>query len=101
MNTNNPVNNYNPDDYKFETISEFKKYFTACPELGFEYNATEYFIDRIDYDRFELFDISKQTTVAENLTMEQLLDFEIDGVKMRDFIATDDVMITNRPGASF
>ena len=34
--------------------------------------------------------------IAVGLTLEQTLDFEFDGVKLRDFITTDDVEITER-----
>ena len=34
--------------------------------------------------------------LAHGLTLEQTLDYEFDGVKLRDFITTDDVAITER-----
>ena len=34
--------------------------------------------------------------LAEGITLEQTLNFEFDGVKLRDFITTDDVEIIER-----
>ena len=34
--------------------------------------------------------------IAEGITLEQTLDFEFDGVKLKDFITTDDVVIIER-----
>ena len=90
---------YNPEENKFETLGEFKMYFTACTELGFEYNGTSYFIDEDSKDIFSLFNVDEQKEISSNLTMEQLLDLEINGVKIRDFITSDKVEITDRPGA--
>ncbi len=36
---------YNPDDYKFETLGEFKIYLSCGANVGFEYNGIEYGIE--------------------------------------------------------
>ena len=40
--------------------------------------------------------ICNKEDIAVGLTLEQTLDYEFDGVKLRDFITTDDVEITER-----
>ncbi len=39
------MSNYNPDEHKFETLNEFKIYFSSGANVGFEYNGVEYGIE--------------------------------------------------------
>ncbi len=85
---------YNPADYKFETLAEFKFYLSCGANVLFEYNNIEYGIEGHN-NSFDIW-IGNKGDIANGLTLEQTLDFEFDGVKLRDFITTDDVTITER-----
>ena len=85
---------YNPDDQKFETLGEFKFYLSCGANVGFKYNGVEYGIEGHE-NKFEIW-IYNERFLAEDITLEQTLDFEFDGVKLRDFITTDDVEIIER-----
>ena len=98
MNNNIQYFKYNPEENKFETLGEFKLYFNYCTELSFEYHGVEYGIDKLDDGLFYIGNCDERICIQEKLTLEQVLNFEIDGVKIRDFITTDDVEITDRPG---
>ena len=89
---------YNADDFRFKTLGEFKIYLTFCSELSFEYNNIEYGIDKMQDDKFYISNCNEKTCIQSGLTLEEVLNYEIDGVKIRDFIATEDVEITDRPG---
>ena len=54
---------------------------------NYEYNPDDH--------KFEIW-IYNERFLAEDITLEQTLDFEFDGVKLRDFITTDDVEIIER-----
>ena len=84
------INNYNPDDYKFETLGEFKFYLSTGWNVGFEYNGIEYGIEGHN-NSFDIW-IYKKGDIANNLTLEQVLDYEIDGVKIRDLILTAEII---------
>lgn len=77
-------NIYNPDDYKFETLGEFKFYLSCGANVGFEYNGMEYGIEGHN-NSFDIW-IYDKGDIANGLTLEQTLDFEFDGVKLRDLI---------------
>lgn len=85
---------YNPADHKFETLGEFKFYLSCGANVAFEYNNVEYGIEGHN-NSFDIW-ISNKGDIANRLTLEQTLDYEFDGVKLRDFITTDDVAITER-----
>ena len=85
---------YNPEDYKFETLGEFKRYLSSGWNIGFEYNNIEYGIEGHE-NKFEIW-IYNERFLAEDITLEEVLDFKFDGVKLRDFITTDDVKIIER-----
>ena len=89
---------YKPEQNRFETLGEFKIYIDAGWELSFEYHGVEYGIDKLDDGLFYIGNCDERICIQEKLTLEQVLNFEIDGVKIRDFITTDDVEITDRPG---
>ena len=92
---------YNPDDYKFETLGEFKFYLSCGANVGFKYNGIEYGIEAVfgsdgkkQNDSYCIW--NDKEDIAVGITLEQTLDFEFDGVKLRDFITTDDVEIIER-----
>ena len=85
---------YNPADHKFETLGEFKFYLSCGANVGFKYNGIYYGIEGHN-NNFEIWIYDKED-IAVGLTLEQTLDFEFDDVKLRDFITTDDVEITER-----
>lgn len=47
-------------------------------------------------DIFPIISPINSANVAEDITLEQTLDFEFDGIKLRDFITTDEVKIIER-----
>ena len=83
---------YNPDDYKFETLGEFKIYLDSGWNVGFEYNGIEYGIEG-HYNSFDIW-IYDKCDIANGLTLEEVLDYKLDGVKIRDLIL--DAEITER-----
>lgn len=88
-----PINpNYNPDDYKFETLGEFKFYLARGWNVGFEYNGVEYGIEGHN-NSFDIW-IYYGGDIANGLTLEETLDYKFDGVKLRDLIL--DATITER-----
>ena len=84
----------NDDFFRFETLGEFKFYLSCGANVGFKYNGIYYGIEGHD-DNFVIWIYDKED-IADGLTLEQTLDFEFDGVKLRDFITTDDVEIAER-----
>lgn len=87
--TEKMANSYNPDDYKFETLGEFKIYLSCGANVGFEYNGVEYGIEGHN-NKFEIW-IYGERFLAEDITLEEVLDFKIDGVKIRDLILTAEI----------
>lgn len=92
---------YNSADHKFETLGEFKFYLSCGANVAFEYNGVEYGIEAVfgadgkkQNDRYCIW--NDREDLANGLTLEQTLDYEFNGVKLRDFITTDDVAITER-----
>lgn len=83
---------YNPDDYKFETLGEFKIYLDSGWNIGFEYNGIEYGIEGHN-NSFDIW-IYDKCDIANGLTLEEVLDYKLDGVKIRDLIL--DAEITER-----
>lgn len=81
--TNN--NSYNPEEYKFETLSEFKFYLSSGANVGFEFNGIEYGIEGHN-NNFYIW--NENETIINSITLEQVLDFKLDGVKIRDLILT-------------
>lgn len=81
---------YNPDDYKFETLGEFKCYLASGWNVGFEYNGVEYGIEGHD-NKFAIW-IYNKCDIAEDITVEEVLDFKLDGVKIRDLILKADII---------
>ena len=86
-------NSYNPDDYKFESLAEFKMYLSTGWNIGFEYNGTEYGIEGHD-NSFDIW-IYYGGDVATGITLDEVLEYKLDGVKIKDLILTAE--ITERP----
>ncbi len=84
------INNYNPDDYKFESLGEFKFCLSCGSTVGFEYNGVEYGLEGHN-NSFDIWIYNKRD-IANNLTLEQVLDYEIDGVKIRNLILTAEII---------
>ena len=89
---------YNANENRFVTLGEFKLYLTFSSELSFEYHGIEYGIDKMNDGKFYISNCYDKMCLTDGLTLEQVLNYEIDGIKIRDFITTDDVEITDRPG---
>ncbi len=85
---------YNPEDYKFETLGEFKLYLSHGANVGFEWHGVEYGIEGHN-NSFDIW-IYDKGDIANGLTLEQTLDYEFDGVKLRELITSDDVIIIER-----
>lgn len=81
---NNENHVCNPDDYKFETLGEFKFYLSCGANVGFEWNGTDYGIEGHN-NSFDIW-IYDKGDIANGLTLEQTLNYELDGTKIRDLI---------------
>ena len=84
----------NDDFFRFETLGEFKFYLSCGANVCFKYNHINYYIEG-HQNKFQIWS-STDGCLANDINLEQTLDFEFDGVKLRDFITTDDVEITER-----
>ena len=92
---------FDPDETRFETLGEFKRYIDEGWELSFEYNGVEYGVDKNEDGTFCVWNCDKRQLLDDLLTLDQILDYRIDGVKIRDFIITDNVLNSDRPGPRF
>ena len=79
---NNPQ--YDPIENKFSTIGEFKIYLSRGANVGFEYNKIEYGIEGHN-DKYDIW-IYDGGDIANDLSLEEVLDFEIGKEKIRDII---------------
>ncbi len=93
-NENNTNKTFNIYGEKFETLGEFKFYLSTGWNLGMQYKGVEYGIEGHN-NSFDIW-IYDEDVIAKGITLEETLDFEFDGVKLRDFITTDDVEILER-----
>ena len=84
---------YNPDDYKFETLSEFKTYLSRGANVGFEYNGIEYGIEGHN-NSFDIW-IYYGGDIVTGITLDEVLEYKLDGVKIKDLILTAE--ITEKP----
>lgn len=80
---------YTPEDHKFETLGEFKIYLSCGANVGFEYNGIEYGIEGHN-NKFAIW-IYNKGDIAEDITLEEVLDFKLDCVKIRDLILTAEI----------
>ena len=81
---------YNPEENKFETIGEFKFYLSRGWNVGFEWHGVEYGIEGHN-NSFDIW-IYDKGDIANGLTLEQTLDYEFDGVKLRELILTAEII---------
>lgn len=81
---------YDPEENKFETLGEFKFYLSRGWNVGFEWNEVEYGIEghNNSYDIW----IYDKGDIANNLTLNQVLDYELDGVKIKDLILNAEII---------
>ena len=77
-------NYYNPEDNRFETLGEFKLYLSSGANVGFEYEGTEYGIEGHN-EKYDIW-IYNSGDIANDLTLKEVLDFEIGKEKIRDII---------------
>ncbi len=84
------MSNYNPDEHKFETLGEFKIYLSSGANVGFEYNGTKYQIEKID-NGFSIWTYDGND-IADNLTLDEVMDYKLDGVKIKDLILTAEII---------
>jgi len=75
---------YVPEENKFETLGEFKLYLSRGANVGFEYNGTEYGIEGHN-DKYDIW-IYDGGDIANDLSLEEVLNFEIGKEKIRDII---------------
>lgn len=80
---------YNPDDYKFESLSEFKSYLSRGWNIGFEYNSIEYGIEGHN-NSFDIW-IYNEDILAEGITLDEVLEYKLDGVKIKDLILSAEI----------
>jgi len=90
---------YNPDDYKFETLGEFKIYLSCGANVSFEFNNIEYSVEAVfgkdgkgGKKQENCYYIWRNSDIiADRITLEEVLDFKLDGVKIRDLILTAEI----------
>lgn len=87
------TNDYNPADYQFETLDEFRFYLSIGWNIGFEWHGVECGIEGHN-NSFDIW-IAYQGDIAKGLTLKQTLDYELNGVKIKDLILK--ATITERP----
>lgn len=75
---------YDPEENKFETLGEFKLYLSRGANVGFEYNGTEYGIEGHN-DKYDIW-IYDGGDIANDLSLEEVLNFEIGKEKIREII---------------
>ncbi len=83
---------YTPDLYRFHTLSEFKMYLASGANVAFEFHGIEYGVEKIG-DGFCIW-ICDGDELAFGITLEDVMNYELDGVKIRDLIL--DAEITER-----
>ncbi len=74
---------------QFETLGEFKIYLSSGANVGFEYNGTKYQIEKID-NGFSIWTYDGND-IADNFTLEEVMDYKLDGVKIKDLILTAEI----------
>ena len=86
----------NTDDLKFEDINDFKYALIYGREIEFEWNGITYgaFHEGTDDKAFFLCEAHKDDKGAFFSTVDELLDFVIDGKPLREFIT--EVTVWNR-----
>lgn len=75
----------NPEENKFETISDFKWCMKRGGEVQFEWNNKDYYITHPE-GHIYIYEPYKEETAKEYETVEEALDHIIDGQKLREII---------------
>ena len=75
----------NPEENKFETISDFKMCMYQGGEVQFEWNNKDYYITHPD-GLICIYEPYKEETAKEYKTIEETLEHIIDGQKLREII---------------
>lgn len=81
---------YDPEENRFETLGEFKFYISRGWNVGFEWHGVEYGIEGHN-NSFDIW-IYNKGDIANNLTLNQVMDYELDGVKIKDLILTAEII---------
>jgi hypothetical protein len=85
-----------PEQNRFTSIGDFKWCMKCGGEVQFSYKGKNYAITPRDNDCFSFSEAYKQETEEIINSIENLLNCKIDGVRLRDIITTDEVLITER-----
>lgn len=83
------VVNYNSNEHNFDSLGEFKIYLSCGANVGFEYNGIEYGIEGHN-NKFDIW-IYNKGDIANSLSLEEVLNYKLDGVKIRDLILTAEI----------
>ena len=75
----------NPEENRFETISDFKWCMKRGGEVQFEWNNKDYSITHPD-GLIYISEVYKEETAKEYKTVEEALEHVIDGQKLREII---------------
>ena len=81
---------YDPEENRFETLGEFKFYISRGWNVGFEWHGVQYGIEGHN-NSFDIW-IYNKGDIANNLTLNQVMDYELDGVKIKDLILTAEII---------
>ena len=81
---------YDPEENRFETLGEFKFYISRGWNVGFEWHGVEYGIEGHN-NSFDIW-IYNKGDIANNLTLNQVMDYELDGVKIKDLILAAEII---------
>ena len=73
----------------FEILSEFKIYLSCGANLGFKYNNVEYGIEGHN-NSFDIW-IYYGDDVAVGITLDEVLEYKLDGTKIKDLILTAEI----------
>lgn len=87
--TEKMVVNYNSNEHNFDSLGEFKIYLSCGANVGFEYNGIEYGIEGHN-NKFDIW-IYNKGDIANSLSLEEVLNYKLDGVKIRDLILTAEI----------
>lgn len=75
---------FTAEDNKFETLNELISYLSRGWTLGFDYKGVGYGVEGHN-NSFYIWR-HDGTELIDGITLDEVLDFEIDGAKIKDFI---------------
>ena len=82
-------NLYDPEEYKFETLGELKIYLYSGANLGFKFHNKEYGIEGHD-NKYDIW-IYEEGDIARDLSLDQVLDFKIQGERIKDIVLNAEI----------